>query len=274
MGLVKNTNEEYHASEGVSKSFLWAMETQTPYLARNEVRVDKPQFAFGTVAHVAILEPERLEQAVVRGPKDRVKRNEWKAAEDFAAYQGAILLTEGDYDMALRIRDLAAEIPELALMRDVDDNGQGPMVETSCYHVDEETGLTVRCRPDMFSPRHKLIVDVKNMADASPEGWERDTGKFGYHMQDAVYSDVWGNGSGYDLEGFWFVVFEKSNPPQVALYELTPEAVAEGHARYRRALARTKECMDAGVWPSYPSGIQRTGLRRFDYKLTPPPKED
>lgn len=271
MGLIANTNEEYHASEGVSKSFLWAMETQTPYLAKYGKREDKPQFALGTAAHVAILEPERLESLILRGPDDR-RGNKWKEAQDFATYSGKTLLVSGDYDMALMIRDVAATVPELDMMREVDDDGNGPMVETSCYHVDEETGLTVRCRPDIYSPKHKLILDVKNMADASPEGWERDTGKFGYHVQDALYEDVWGNGSGYDVEGFWFLVFEKSEPPQVAMYEIDAAAAAEGHARYRRALKRTKECMDAGVWPSYPKGIQRSTIRRYDYRVNQPPE--
>lgn len=280
MGLIANTNEEYHASgldeagniASVSKSFLWSMETQTPYLARFGKHKEAEAFAIGSAAHIAILEPDKLEASVMRGPVDKVKRKEWKEAEDFAAYQGKMLLREADYDMALMIRDIADTVPELAMMRELDDNGQGPIVETSCYHVDEETGLTVRCRPDFYSPKHKLIVDIKNMADASPEGWERDTGKFGYHVQDAVYQDVWDNGSGYDVEGFWFCVFEKSNPPQVALYEIDAAAAAEGHARYRRALKRTKECIDNGVWPSYPTGIQRSSLRKYDFKLTPPPE--
>lgn len=279
MGLIANTNEEYHASgldeagniASVSKSFLWSMETQTPYLTRFGKREDKPQFALGSAAHVAILEPEKLEDLVMKGPEDR-RGNKWKEATDFATYAGKILLVAGDYDMALMLRDVADTVPELAMMRELDDSGQGPIVETSCYHVDEETGLTVRCRPDIYSPKHKLIVDIKNMANASPEGWEKDTGKFGYHVQDAVYQDVWDNGSGYDVEGFWFCVFEKSNPPQIALYEIDAAAAAEGHARYRRALARTKECIDAGVWPSYPTGIQRSSLRKYDFKLTPPPE--
>lgn len=281
MGLIANTNEEYHASgldedgniASVSKSFLWSMKAKTPYAARFGAHKDKPAFRLGSVAHIAILEPDRLEAAVMKGPADR-RGNKWKEAQDFATFQQKILLVEADYELALLIREVAATVPELAMMRDLDDDGQGPIVETSCYHVDEETGLTVRCRPDLYSPRHKLILDIKTATDASPDGWDKAIGDFGYHMQDATYTDVWAGSSGYEVDGFWFLVFEKSDPPQVALYELTPEAVAEGHAQYRRQLQRTKECIDSGEWPSYPPGIQRIGLRHYHHELTPAPEKD
>lgn len=271
-GLITEEVDQYHASEGFSKTFLWAMDNETPFIARYGKRKESHGFDIGSAAHIAILEPHDLESRIMRGPDDR-RGNKWKEAQDFATYSNKLLLTAGDHDMALLIRDLADTVPELAMMRELDDEGRGPVVETSCYHTDPETGLTVKCRPDLYSPKHKLIVDIKNMASASKDAWEKATGSYGYHMQEAVYSDVWASASGYEVEGFWFAVFEKSEPPQVKLYELDPDAVAEGHARYRRALARTAECVKANEWPSYEGGIHRSGLRRYDYRINHAPEE-
>lgn len=269
MPIKIETDEEYHAGEGVSKSKLWTLDTKTPFHARFGAKKESTAFAIGKAAHCAILEPDELEVRYTKGPDARRNSNEWKHAEDFARHAGTTLLKPDDYDMAMVIRDLASTVPELELMR----QGES-IVETSAYHIDEETGVLVKTRPDIYNPSHRLIGDIKNMADGSPEAFKRDVGKFGYHMQHALYSDIWAKGSGYEVDGFFFIVFEKSNPPMVAVYELSASAIAEGYARYRRALERYAECLEKDEWPGYAEGVQQIGLRYYDYKLTPPPAEE
>lgn len=202
----------------------------------------------------------------MKGPEDR-RGNKWKEAQDEAAATSKILLTSGDYEQALLIRDLADTVPELQIMR------QGETyIETSAYHTDEETGELVKCRPDIYNKTHALMADVKNMADASPYAFQRDVAKFGYHTQHAMYSDVWARGADMPVDAFFFIVFEKSEPPLVAVYELSPATVAEGYAVYRAALERYAECKRTDDWPGYGNGVQRIGLKRWDYKFTQAPE--
>lgn len=259
------TDDEYHAGEGVSKSGLWELWNKTPFHFKFGVREDKPQFQVGHAAHIAILEPERLESSVAKGPADR-RGNKWKEFIDYTDFHKLIPLTEGDFDQVMLIRDLAETSPHLDIMRD-----GGAIVETSAYHVDEETGVLVKARPDMYNPKHKIICDIKNMADGSLNGFSRDIGKFGYHVQDAIYSEIWEKGSGHEVEAFFFLVFEKSEPPMLAIYEMDAPAVAEGHAVYRAALAKYAECLAANEWPGYSKEVQRVSLRKWDYKLTAAP---
>lgn len=257
----------YHGGEGVSKSGLWKLWSKTPYHFRFGAKKETTALDVGKAAHLAILQPELFEGAVIRGPADR-RGNKWKEAQDFADFSKAILLTQDDYDQCLAIRELAATCAELDVLR-----GGEHIIETSAYHVDEETGVLVKTKPDVYSVQHKIIADIKNMADASFDAFRRDIPKFGYHMQEASYTDIWSNGSGYDVDGFLFVVMEKSDPPMLAVYELDAPAVAEGHAIYREALRRYAECERTNTWPGYPSGVQRIGLRdRWAYKMTTPPE--
>lgn len=271
MPMVVETNEEYHASEPTSKSKLWKLWSKTPYHARfgrPKAMTSQQQIALevGKAVHIAILEPDLLDQSVTCGPVDR-RGNKWKEAQDFAAAAGTILLTASDFEMVLLIRDAAAVVPEIALLQD----DAGHLAETSAYTVDPRTGLAVKCRPDIYSPQHRLIGDVKTAADASYFAFKRDAAKFGYHMQHPLYSEVWEAGTELPVDGFFFIVLEKSDPPAVACYELTPSAIAEGHATYCAALDLYKECLEKDEWPGYPSGIQKVGLNYRDYKLTPPP---
>ncbi len=269
IGIVNETDTEYHGGEGVSKSTLWKLETKSPFHSRFVKQEHKPQFSFGHAAHIAILEPERLETSVLKGPADR-RGNKWTDALAYAESVGAILLIEKDFDNCMLIRDLADTVPELMALR------QGEyMTETSAYVIDEETGVLKKTRPDHYSITHRGILDIKNMADVSPKAWERDTGKFGYHVQDAFYSDTWTEATGLQVDWFFFICFEKCEPPTVQLYELTPSAKEEGRARYRRALNRYAECMASGEWPSYSDGgIKKSGLRWQDYAVLPAPNRD
>lgn len=268
MPIKIEDDASYHAGEGVSKSGLWTLWSKTPFHYRYGVRESRPQFDVGKAAHIAILEPERLETSITRGPVDR-RGNKWKEAQDFAEFHKTILLTEGDFEQVMLIRDLAATSSILDTMRD-----GGAIVETSAYHVDEETGVLVKTRPDMYNPKHKIICDIKNMADGSAGAFSRDVAKFGYHVQETMYSDVWEKGSGNEVEAFVFVVFEKSEPPMLAAYELDSDAAKEGHAIYRAALAKYAECLKADNWPGYPDEVQRIGLRsKWDFKMVEPEGE-
>lgn len=268
MPIQIETDEEYHGGEGVSKSTLWTLWTKTPFHARFGAKKTSAAFDFGKVAHIAILEPDTLEERVTKGPAARGNSNEWKHAQDYAAAAGTILLKPDDYDKAMLVRDLAATVPELEIMR-----AGNTIIETSAYHVDEETGILTKTRPDIYNVDHKIMADIKNMADASEWAFMRDVGKFGYHMQHAMYSDVWAKGAEMDVDAFFFITFEKSEPPMVAVYELTPSAIAEGYAQYRAALERYAECFNSETWPGYHTGIRKIGLRYYDYKLTTPPQD-
>lgn len=269
MTIIANSNEEYHASEGVSKSGLWTIHTKTPFHYRFVTRKKSNAFDLGSAAHCAILEPELFEEKFYRGPDDR-RGNKWKDAEAFCEHHSFELLTSGDYDKALALRESAALCSQLQLIL-ADPDG---VTETSAYARDAETGVTVRCRPDRYSPRHKLIMDLKTAADASPKAFGKAVENFGYHVQDPLYSEVWSAAGGGDVDGFFFVVVEKSDPPMIACYELDASSVREGHAIYRKALRQYAQCEKSGEWPGYTEDVQRIGISRFAYKLTPPPESD
>lgn len=277
MPLIQEPITAYHAHPGYSKSTLWPYHTKTPYAAKFGKRSPSNAFDVGHAAHTAILEPHLLESSVVKGPEDR-RGNKWKFAEDEAVAAGKILLTASDYDQVVLIRDLAATVPELEAMRD------GAMIERSCYAQDEETGATLRCRPDIYSPGLAMMADIKNMADISDEAWSRDVGKFGYHMQHAMYQDVWNKGAvryvdhgneimgqKLECEAFFFVCFSKTEPPEVVCRELEPVDIDEGYQAYRAALKLAVECDTRQEWPSLPTGVVRgVKMRDRDRRFTEP----
>lgn len=264
MALIVEPDTTYHSHPAFSKSKLWKYYTLTPYSAEFSPSQRKPQFDVGHAAHTAILEPELLDSLVIKGPEDR-RGNKWSLPYAEAEADGKTLLTESDYDLVMMIRDVAETVPEVRLMR------PGAIIERSCYAKDEETGADIKCRPDLYNPRLKGMLDIKNLADISDDAWSRDIGKWGYNMQDAMYRDVWRQGTGDDVDFFFFVCFSKTLPVEVVCRELVAIDVEEGFAAYRQALKIAQECREKQEWPSYQRGVVGgVKMRDRDRRFTPP----
>ncbi|NBU59698.1 MAG: exonuclease VIII [Betaproteobacteria bacterium] len=252
--------QAYQAAPAVSKSALWTAVNRSPAHARVE-REPSAAMALGTAVHCAVLEPDAFERRYVRGPDDR-RGGKWR---DALEEHGEALLTSGDYDDAVRIRD--------ALMRDATIRALvgGPMLrEASGFWVDPETRLLCRCRPDGYRPDLGLMLDLKTARDARPRGFATSVAEYGYHAQEAFYTDGW-KACGQTVDAFVFVAVETTPPHAVAIYELEPAAVEEGRAHMRVALDLWAKCAAADAWPAYPPGVQPLDIPQWAYRHTDPP---
>lgn len=275
-------DEAYHAHNSISKSGLWTIYTKTPAHFRYGEREEKSHFTLGKGAHCAILEPAHFEARYFRGPEDR-RGNKWKDAEFQAEHAGKILMTVGDYDDAMRIRDAAARNSIVRLFQ-----GGDTVAEASAFWIDPENTESCRCRPDAYSRKHRIIGDLKTTTDASPAAFARSIADYGYHVQEAMYSDGWISAGGGDVEGFVFMAIEKTAPYAIGVYELPPAFVTEGHAIYRKALATYAACVknerrailaakDTGIslahcWPAYGDKVQSLEFKRWHYRETNAPE--
>lgn len=258
-------NEQYHSGPGISKSGLWTISQQSPAHYRFGEREQKNHFDFGEACHLAILQPDEFEVRVYRGPDDR-RGNKWKDAAEWCAGEGKLLLTSGDYDGALTIRDAVHADP---WVHSIITGGQS-LIEASGYWIDPVTGELTRCRPDLYREDLGGILDVKTAASAHPDAFARAVINYGYHAQEAHYSDGWRH-LGKTVDWFAFLVFEKKPPYAFAVYELPPSIVEEGRAIMRQALDTYAECVKADRWPGYGEGVQELEFKRWAYRLTDAP---
>lgn len=258
-------NDAYHSGPGVSKSGLWTIQTKSPAHYRFGAREKKTAFDIGTATHTAILEPEKLEASVVRGPEDR-RGNKWKDLAEVCAIDGKVLLTAGEHDKVLAMRDTVHSDSTVNAML----TGGIPIVEASGYSIDEETGELVRVRPDLYRDDIGIHIDLKTARSAHPDAFARAVVDYGYHAQEAIYSDVW-RSLGKNVEGFLFLVIEPETPHAFALYELPPSIVEEGRAMMRAALDTYSSCRKSDTWPAYGEGVQELSFKRWAYRMTEAP---
>ena len=260
------SNEDYHAGPGVSKSGLWKIHNSTPAHFRfPPPREEAAHFSFGEAAHLAILQPDEFEGTVYRGPDDR-RGNKWKDAQEYCGIDGKLLLTAGDYDKALTIRDAVHADQWINSII----TGGDRAVEESVYWIDPETGVLCRCRPDLRRKDLNVIIDLKTTKDAGPRDFARSVVNYGYHSQEAFYVDGMA-AAGEPVDAFVFIAWEKESPFAKAIYELPPSIVAEGRAIMRSALNTYAECKRADKWPGYAEGVQELQLPRWAYQMIEAP---
>lgn len=259
-------NEAYHAGPGVSKSGLWEIVTKTPMHYAFAPREEKNHFDLGEAGHIAVLEPETFEARVYRGPEDR-RGNKWKDAQEYCEIEGKVCLTAGDYDKALMIRDtIHADTRLNSIIQ-----SSAARIENSAFWVDAETSTLCRCRPDLWRPDMGLVIDLKTTTNAGPEKFRRAVIDFGYHAQEAFYSQGMAE-TGNSIDGFLFLAVEKKDPFAFAIYELPPSIVAEGAAKMRKALGIYAECKRTDTWPGYHSGVTELEFKKWDYSETEAPE--
>src|SRR5690606_26208052 len=125
---------------------------------------ETPAMRLGTLAHLAILEPERWEAEMIVAPA--VDRRTKSGKEAWAAF-----LTEAAGKEIVSAEDAALVESIAAAVRS--HRGarvllQGAATEVSLYWRDAHTGVLCKGRMDA-SARHDVIVDLKTCQDASPK---------------------------------------------------------------------------------------------------------
>tara|TARA_R110000822_G_scaffold49674_3_gene130075 strand:+ start:212 stop:1030 length:819 start_codon:yes stop_codon:yes gene_type:complete len=250
------SNEEYHGGVAVGSSQLKTLNSQTPMHLKGAERTESNTLKRGTAVHTALLEPELYEKTTARGPATR-RGNAWKDAEAAAAAEGKTLLTEEEYDNALRVRDAVQAQPHIASLLQKNDR----QCEFSAYaNVD---GVHQRVRPDIVLPGDQIMIDPKTSADGSLSGFTKSVFNYSYHIQAAMYPYIWEAAGGCKIKQFLFLAIETKAPYCVSLFELDHEAFEQGWLAYQAAVTLYKECSDKNEWPGYPTEIQMIEMPRW-----------
>jgi exodeoxyribonuclease VIII len=207
---------------------------------------------FGTLLHLAALEPDRLATSHVVRPDGMDFRSSagkaWKAAQ-------TLPIIDSDQSEGLRLAAEAIQRHSIA-SRFVNESQK----EVSVFKLHEPSGLLRKGRIDCLlvdDSGFTTVADIKTTDDASTEGFARQIAKWGYHRQAAYYLDLVG------ASFFCFIAIEKVAPYAVNVLCLDAEGLAIGRATYERELAILASCRASGQWPAYSDDIETISVPRW-----------
>lgn len=255
--------ETYHAGPGVSKSMLdRAHRTIHSMLHHVEAPADEqPSYLpFGSAVNDAILDPGRFEFRYVRGPADR-RGARWKEAVAEAG-PDRVVMVERDYDAAVAWRDAVYAHPTARRLV------EGALHTEVSLVWEDQTGLLLRCRPDILTASGN-VIDLKTARSADP--WEFRAAVFSrrYHVSAALTAKGVETIIGRP-KGYIFMVLDKDLPPapeSVALFQLDEPFRDEGWCAVRADLDRLAGYLSAATrgeeaWSGYPTDLQLIPHRR------------
>lgn len=126
--------------------------------------------------------------------------------------------------------------------------------EISLSWIDPDTGEQCKCRID-FNSEAGYLVDLKSTSDASAEEFARSVSKYGYHRQDAFYTDGYEAVFGKKPKAFIFVAVESKPPYAVNCLRVATSSSDQGRVEYKKLLVLYSECKKNDNWCGYPEGV-------------------
>lgn len=248
---------EYLAVDAASKSKLWTLHSRTPAHCQAG-REQTADMAWGSAAHVALLEPDKFASTVLRGPADR-RGKKW--GEFLDANPGKLVLPEPEFDDVVAMQNTVMQNPSVKAL-----TTRAGVSEASAFWQDPDTALDCKIRPDRYVESLSLMAELKTTNDAGPDTFRRTAVRLGYDLGEVMYSEGWNRAGGGEVEDFIFIVVERDPPYAHAIYQLDEPARLRGRTIMQKALLTYQQCKAAGQWPGYAPSVTRLTFPEWVYQ--------
>jgi exodeoxyribonuclease VIII len=217
----------------------------------------------GTITHLAILEPDLLEDTYQVIPDFGDKRYK-STKEKLAAWMEAEhdpskrTVDAEHYDKALAMRAAVQRHPVASRLF------TGGRPEVSFTWTDDATGIRCKGRQDYVVPG-RYMVSVKSSRFVDPDGFGREAAKRLYNGAESWYSDGYAAATEGEVLPVTFVVVQNARPFDVAVYPFEPDAYESGVEMYRRCLDLLAECREKNEYPGCCPGTGHMNWPRWAF---------
>lgn len=250
-GIYDLTNDEYHASAGISRSGISELKKSPLHYWDRYINPDKKAqkgkkaFYFGSLVHTLILEPHLFESDYIIMPQKfdlRKKEDKAKKAEFDATVGDRVVIEKESYETALLMSNEVLNHPNVPAILN------GALIEKSLYWIDEDTGMLCKTRPDIWNEQIAVLCDLKTAADASIQSFLYEAKDYDYAMQAAMQIDGIFNLTGLLTEQYCFLVVPKEPPYKPYIYSLDANTIEYGRRVYKDGLKLAKICQEKNCW--------------------------
>jgi hypothetical protein len=248
----------YRNMEGVSASdikYILPPKTPAHYRAYKTGQIKREEtraLLIGTLAHLAVLEPDKMATAFAVKPEGKEGDFRTKEGKEWKEKMGSTpIIDANEATMLAGITASVAQHPAAQSLL------QGSKREVSMF-TPHRSGIKLKGRLDVFGDG--FVADVKTAEAGDAQGFASAIFRYNYHVQAAMYCQL------ANVERFVFIAVEKVAPFAVAVYELSPTALQVGYHALNDALDLIAQCEDSNEWPSYSKASQVIDLPSWAYK--------
>lgn len=229
---------------------------------------------WGTLMDILTLAHERADDLIAVRPEEYPsekgnkpwsgRKSHWcaKWLDDHAAF---LVVKNSERAAAYDALKRMEEHPEIYEFLECSDR---QVMATSVWN-DKETGVQVPVKilVDLVPFKDhenfgKCLGDLKTSRSAAARDYDRSVFSFGYHVQAALYLDVYCAATGEDRCTFQHVVSENTPPYEPECVLIDSEFIELGRCQYQLALKFYAKCLQEKRWPGY-EGLDQSGRRRI-----------
>lgn len=264
---------DYHALKAVSSSVLKKITTHSPEhaldLMTNGMETSD-EMDIGSAAHCLMFTPSEFKDqfvvaeqcAATTGKGDRCKYagsiRDWSGKWFCGTHKGQAVPTTDAYtilspDNMEYARGIVASVNANPHARAVLDNATD--FELSVIVRDDETGLLLKARLDIYCRAIGVMPDLKTCRSSNPSKFKYQARDMAYDVQLCFYRKV-ALAAGLEVATTPVIAAENTRPFTTTVFDPSEAFMLTGEKRMNDALAKFAECNSTGVWPGYSDGIQ------------------
>lgn len=255
-GVHNISNQEYHESEGLSRSALWEFKRSpkhywNKYLNQHrETTTQSASMQLGELVHTLVLEPKEFDNRYYVMEKVNRATKAGKALYQDALAQAGdrIIINAQDYLIAEEMAK-SVDSTELGLQL---FKLPSTDIEKSIYFTHQDTGIQCKVRPDAM--HLGVVTDLKTTADASYRSFQSSAYNYGYFLQAAMIKCAY-ESLGMNLDRFIFCCVEKTAPYAVSYYVVDEDALEYGEQQFNYLMSKFATCLDTDTWEGYEAQV-------------------
>lgn len=245
----------YHAIDRISNSGLSRVKRSLAHYRYSSLSASSDALIFGRAFHAANLTPKEFEEQFVTFDGDRRTKEGKDAWAKMVEQYGENVLKQGDLETILAMRISVFGNPTAKALLE----SEGPTELSLLWNCE---GVDAKARIDKYIPEGGILVDLKTTRNAHPEAFAKSIVSYGYHRQAAFYLYAAAS-AGLAANRFLFVAIEKEKPYGCGVYELSYNAIMQGHAEILELIAAYKDALETDEWPSYGTDVITLDLPRW-----------
>ncbi len=241
---------DYYADPRISHSKLKEIRKSPAYFLHKlrEPTKETDAMKLGTLCHMAVLEPDKLEQNYI-ALEEKIDRRTKEGKAAWAALQeaseGKVVVQPWMWEVAKRVSESVMGHPMAAML--VNEC----LSEGSCEAEFRFSWDGVDCKSKLDGiTAGGTVIDLKTTQDADPAFFAGEIYKRYYHTQAAFYRRAL-KSANRRWSGHTFIVVEVEAPYQTSIIRVTEEGVDIGENTVRQWLGIYRTCNERGEWPGY-----------------------
>ncbi len=271
VGVYNIDIDSYHAdkswlsSTGVRHATK-SMSNYRLYLDGYYDGVNTDYFSYGQAAELWLIDQKGFNEKVAVAPEhewieealaDNPKLKSPRASKVFKDLQGAFEKeNEGKYIIPAEgeqsFQSIQVQCARIKADKWMSVILEGIDYQSSCYWIDPETGLQMKCRPDIVNHKFNTVINVKTALDGSPEAFSRSLVQHDYPLQATIEIEGVLQSKLLDrVDHYFWLVLEKEAPFNVQLYEFDEADLLVMRDEYHYNLRRVKKATETNYYPGY-----------------------